>query len=178
MQTETIVFGGGCFWCTEAVFLMIKGVESVEPGYAGPKYKNEKGPSYEEVSTGATPYVESAKVVYDPNRVAFPELLQIYFASHDPTQANGQGNDIGPQYRSAIFYTTPRQKQMAEHYIEVIGKGSIKPIVTSVEPLVAFYKAEDYHQKYYENHKDAGYCQLIIAPKLEKVEKKFGNLLK
>jgi peptide-methionine (S)-S-oxide reductase len=157
---------------------MIKGVESVEPGYAGPKYKNEKGPSYEEVSTGATPYVESAKVVYDPNRVAFPELLQIYFASHDPTQANGQGNDIGPQYRSAIFYTTPRQKQMAEHYIEVIGKGSIKPIVTSVEPLVAFYKAEDYHQKYYENHKDAGYCQLIIAPKLEKVEKKFGNLLK
>ena len=160
---------------------MIKGVEGVEPGYAGPvrsAASKGAGPTYEEVSTGKTPYVESAKVVYDPDRVAFPELLQIYFGSHDATQANGQGNDIGPQYRSAVFYTTQRQKEMTEHYIQMIGKGSVKPIVTTVEPLVAFYKAEDYHQKYYENHKDAGYCQLVIAPKLEKVEKRFANLIK
>jgi peptide-methionine (S)-S-oxide reductase len=181
MEQETIVFGGGCFWCTEAVFLMIKGVESVEPGYAGPAYKNAKGPSYEEVSTGKTPYVEGAKVVYDPNAISFPELLQVYFGSHDPTQANGQGADIGPQYRSAVFYTTERQKEMTEHYVnnlnELVYKG-VKKVVTSVEPLQEFYKAEDYHQKYYENHKDAGYCQLVIAPKVEKVQAKFANLLK
>ncbi len=175
---ETIVFGGGCFWCTEAVFLMIKGVESVEPGYAGPVHTRSTGPTYAEVSTGATPYVESAKVVYDPDRIAFPELLQIYFASHDPTQADGQGNDIGPQYRSAVFYTTERQREMTEHYIRNLGFGFVKPVVTSVEPLKQFYKAEDYHQKYYENHKTEGYCQLIVAPKVEKVEKKFANLLK
>ena len=100
-----------------------------------------KGPSYDEVSTGTTPYVESAKVVYDPDHIAFPELLQVYFGSHDPTQYNGQGNDIGPQYRSAVFYTTPRQKEMTAHYIKVLGQGSIKPIVTAVEPLEHFYKA-------------------------------------
>jgi peptide-methionine (S)-S-oxide reductase len=102
----------------------------------------------------------------------------VYFASHDPTQANGQGNDIGPQYRPAVFYTTVRQMDMTEHYIKMLSGGFVKPIVTSVEPLVEFYKAEDYHQKYYENHKDAGYCQLIIAPKVEKIEQKFKNLLK
>ncbi len=179
MGHETIVFGGGCFWCTEAVFLMIKGVQSVEPGYAGPAYKTAKGPSYEEVSTGTTPYVESAKVVYDPDAIAFPELLQVYFASHDPTQANGQGNDIGPQYRSAVFYTTERQKEMTQMYIKNLGLAhGVKPVVTAVEPLQEFYVAEDYHKKYYENHKDAGYCQLIITPKVEKVQAKFKNLLK
>jgi peptide-methionine (S)-S-oxide reductase len=174
---ETIVFGGGCFWCTEAVFLMIKGVQSVEPGYAGPAYKNEKGPSSEEVSTGTTPYIESAKVVYNPDEIAFPELLQVYFGSHDPTQPNGQGNDIGPQYRSAVFYTTERQKEMTEHYIKRLNTG-VKPIVTLVEPLDHFYKAEDYHQKYYESHRDAPYCQLIIDPKIEKIQQKYKNLLK
>lgn len=178
MHAETIVFGGGCFWCTEAVFLMIKGVESVEPGYAGPEYKNAKGPGYEEVSTGATPYVESAKVVYNPDLIAFPELLQVYFGSHDPTTPNRQGNDVGPQYRSAVFYTTERQKQMAEMYIKNIQPMLSRTIVTSVEPLVKFYLAEDYHQKYYENHKGANYCQLIIAPKIEKVQEKFKDLLK
>ena len=178
MERETIVFGGGCFWCTEAVFLMIKGVESVEPGYSGPAYKNDRGPSYEEVSTGQTPYVESAKVVYDADHIAFPELLQVYFGSHNPTTPNRQGDDVGPQYRSAIFYTTTRQKEMAERYIENIQHSYEKKIVTTVEPLVAFYKAEDYHQKYYENHKGAGYCQLVIAPKIEKVQEKFPNLLK
>ncbi len=158
--------------------MVIKGVQSVEPGYAGPMHVRSTGPTYEEVSTGKTPYVESAKVVYDPDAIAFPELLQIYFASHDPTQADGQGSDLGPQYRSAVFYTTERQKQMAEHYIKMIGHGFVKPVTTSVEPLKQFYKAKDYHQKYFENHKDAGYCQLTIAPKIEKVEKKFKNLLK
>ncbi len=139
---------------------MIKGVQSVEPGYAG------------------TPKAEVVKIEYDPDLIAFPELLQIYFASHDPTQADGQGNDIGPQYRSVVFYTTERQKQMTEHYIRNLGYGFAKPIVTSVELLQKFYKAEDYHQKYYETHKDAGYCQLVIAPKVEKVQAKFRSLLK
>ena len=178
MHEETIVFGAGCFWCTDAVFLMIKGVKSVEPGYAGPGYKNEKGPSYEEVSTGRTPYVESAKIVYDPDAISFPELLQVYFQSHDPTELNRQGGDVGPQYRSVVFYTTERQRQMTEHYIKMLATGNVKPVVTAVEPLVTFYKAEDYHQKYYENHKDAGYCQLVIAPKVEKVQQKFKDLLK
>ena len=177
-QTETIVFGSGCFWCTEAVFLMIKGVKSVEPGYAGPMHQRSTGPTYEEVSTGATPYVESAKVVYDPDFISFPELLQIYFQSHDPTEVNRQGNDVGPQYRSVIFYTTERQKEMSEHYIKMIGMGSPKPIATTVEPLKSFYKAENYHQNYYANNKEAGYCKLIIAPKLAKVEQKFKDLLK
>jgi len=178
MEQETIVFGGGCFWCTEAVFLMIKGVISVEPGYSGPEYKTVKGPSYEEVSTGTTRYVESAKIVYDPDHIAFPELLQVYFGSHDPTTPNRQGNDVGPQYRSAIFYTTERQKQMSEMYIQNIQMLVPNKIVTTVEPLVQFYKAEDYHQKYYEAHKDAPYCQLVITPKVEKVQEKFKNLLK
>ncbi len=178
MQHETIVFGGGCFWCTEAIFLMIKGVESVDPGYAGPEYKTSKGPSYEEVSTGETPYVESARVVYDPDQIAFPELLQVYFGSHDPTTPNRQGNDVGPQYRSAVFYTTERQKQMTEMYIQNIQVNFSNKIVTTVEPLIQFYVAEDYHKKYYENHKGAAYCQLVIAPKVEKVQEKFKNLLK
>jgi len=175
---ETIVFGGGCFWCTEAIFLMLKGVVSVEPGYAGPKYKTDAGPSYAEVCTGTTPYVESAKVVYNPDLIAYEELLQVFFGSHDPTTPNRQGNDVGPQYRSVIFYTTPRQKEKAEHYIHLIAGGYTKPIVTTVEPLEQFYLAEDYHRQYYEHHKDAGYCQLVIAPKIEKVQEKFGNLLK
>lgn len=173
---ETIVFGAGCFWCTEAVFLMIKGVKSVEPGYAGPTYKTDKGPSYEEVCTGSTPYVESAKVVYDPDHISFPELLQVFFQSHDYTQKNGQGNDIGPQYRTVIFYTTERQKQMAEHYVMMLKSG--KDVATTVEPLQHFYLAEDYHKKYYENHKTAGYCQLVIAPKVEKVQTQLKHLLK
>lgn len=193
---EAIVFGGGCFWCTEAVFLRIKGVQSVEPGYAGPQYTNEgnqislrnegnqislrAGPSYEEVATGATPYVESAKVAYDPDLISFPELLQVFFGSHDPTEVNRQGSDVGPQYRSVVFYTTERQKKMTEHYINTLNLtyAGAKKIATTVEPLEYFYKAEAYHEKYYENHKDAPYCRLVITPKVEKVRGKFKNLLK
>lgn len=178
MQNETIVFGGGCFWCTEAVFKMLKGVHEVLPGYAGPVYKTDKGPSYDEVCTGTTPYVESAKIVFNPDEIAYEELLQVYFQSHDPTTPNRQGNDVGPQYRSVIFYTTDRQKEKSEHYVKVIQASYTRPIVTTVEPLEQFYVAENYHHDYYENHKDAGYCQLVIAPKVEKVQEKFKNLLK
>lgn len=178
-QTETVVFGAGCFWCTEAVFGMLKGVVSVEPGYTGPSASSGQAVTYEYVSTGKTPYVEVAKIVYNPDELAFEELLQVFFSAHDATQVNGQGNDIGTQYRTAIFYTTPRQQQKAQHYIDVLNKSAgTKRIVTTVEPLGTFYPAEGYHKKYYESHKDAAYCQLIIDPKVEKIQTKFKNLLK
>lgn len=176
METETIVLGGGCFWCTEAVFLMLKGVKSVEPGYAGGHVRN---PTYEQVSTGETGHAEVIKIVYDPNKLAFEEILRVFFASHDPTTLNRQGNDVGSQYRSAIFYTTPRQGEKAKHYIDVLNKSGVQRIVTEVTPLGdTYYPAEDYHKKYFENHKDAPYCELVIAPKVEKVGQKFKNLLK
>lgn len=161
MQTETIVFGGGCFWCTEAVFKMLKGVVSVEPGYAG------------------SPKAEVVKIEYNPDKIAFEELLQVFFGTHDPTTLNQQGNDVGPQYRSAIFYTTERQRQKAQHYVDVINKSvGVKKIVTEIAPLKKFYPAEDYHKNYFTNNPQAGYCQLVIEPKVEKVEQKFKNLLK
>jgi peptide-methionine (S)-S-oxide reductase len=175
MDTETIVFGNGCFWCTEAVFAMIKGVVSVEPGYSGGKVAN---PTYEQVSSGTTGHAEVIKIVYNPDIVSYEEILQVFFTTHDPTSLNRQGNDVGPQYRSVIFYANERQKEKTEHYIKVLSKAHTKPIVTAVEPLRGFYPAEDYHKKYYESHKDAPYCQLVIAPKVEKVEEKFKNLLK
>ena len=175
---ETIIFGGGCFWCTEAVFLMFKGIKSAEPGYAGPSTSSGQAPTYEEVSTGKTPYTEAVKIVYDPDQLSFEELLQIFFATHDPTTPNRQGNDIGPQYHSAIFYTTERQKEKSEHYRMVLGTMLQKPIVTKITPLEAFYPAEDYHKQYYEHHKDAPYCELVIDPKVEKVQEKFKKLLK
>ncbi len=173
--------GGGCFWCTEAVFGMLKGVASIEPGYASTEYQGltlMKGPSYEEVSTGTTPYIEVIKIEYDPDRIAFEELLRVFFATHAPTTPGRQGNDVGPQYQSAIFYTTPRQQEKAEHYIKVLNEHASKKLVTKILPLDTFYKAEDYHKNYYEKNKGAGYCQLVIAPKVEKVETKFKDLLK
>lgn len=172
-NAETIVFGGGCFWCTEAVFQRLKGVKSVEPGYAGGHVDH---PTYEQVSTGETGHIEVIKIVYDPDQIAFEELLQVFFATHDGTTPNRQGNDIGPQYNSAIFYTTPRQKEKAEHYISVLQSAGQK-IITQVRELGTFWLAEDYHKNYYERNKSAGYCQLIIAPKVEKVETKFKTLL-
>ncbi len=175
MQQETIVLGGGCFWCTEAVFSMLKGISSVEPGYAGGTVTN---PTYEQVSMGNTGHIEVIKIDYDLDQIAFEEILQVFFETHDPTTPNRQGNDVGPQYHSAIFYTTDRQKEKAEHYVKMIALKYTKPIITTIAPLKTFYKAEDYHQKYYENHKDAGYCQVVIDPKVEKVQEKFKNLLK
>ncbi len=182
MQTEEVVLGGGCFWCTEAVFRTLKGIVSVSPGYAGPHTNHvgvgAGGPTYEQVSTGKTPYIEVIKIEYDPDQLSFEEILHVFFTTHDPTTPERQGNDVGEQYSSAIFYTTEQQKQKSMHYISAIGKSFEKPIVTKVLSLDTFYPAEDYHKNYFEKNKSTGYCQLVIAPKVEKVEEKFKHLLK
>ena len=174
---EVIAFGGGCFWCTEAVFKMLDGVISVLPGYAGGAVSN---PTYEQVSTGVTGHAEVAWLEYDSKRISLEDLLSVFFTAHDATTLNRQGNDVGTQYRSIIFYTTEDQKNKAERYIQEINESTQegKPIVTEVKKLDAFYPAEDYHKNYFENHKDEMYCQLVINPKLKKVEEHFANLLK
>lgn len=176
-MAETAVFGGGCFWCTEAVFKMLTGVSRVEPGYAGGRSEN---PSYEEVSTGRSGHVEVAKVEYDPAQVAYRTLLTIFFASHDPTTIDRQGSDVGSQYRSVVFYTTTQQRDEAEAFIREINDSAElgDPVVTSVEPLDKFYAAEEYHHDYYARNRSAGYCQIVINPKLEKVKSTFAELLK
>jgi len=176
-MTETAVFGGGCFWCTEAVFKMLKGVSAVEPGYAGGQMEN---PSYEEVSTGRSGHVEVVKVDYDPSLVSYRTLLTIFFASHDPTTIDRQGNDVGSQYRSVVFYTTNAQRDEAKAFIREINDSAKhgEPVVTSVEPLEKFYPAEEYHRDYYVRNQSAGYCHVVINPKLEKVKEQFGELLK
>lgn len=177
MKKDIAVFGGGCFWCTEAVFKMLRGVSAVEPGYAGGHIEN---PTYEQVSGGNTGHVEVVHVEYDPEEISYGELMTVFFGSHDATQVNRQGNDVGEQYRSVIFYTTDEQKAQAEKSIENLNKSAEegKPIVTTVEPISNYSTAEDYHKNYYESNKNAGYCQVIIAPKLEKVQKEFAALLK
>ena len=173
-KTEIAVFGGGCFWCTEAVFEMLKGVKSVTAGYAGgPSAGSGQAPTYEEVCSGKTGHAEVIKVEYDPDLISYEDLLTVFFASHDPTTLNQQGNDVGVQYRSLILYTTPEQKSAAEKFIE-----EIKPVVTEVKPLEHFYEAEPYHQDYYQKNKSAPYCQVVINPKLEKVKERFSQLLK
>lgn len=174
---EVAVFGGGCFWCTEAVFKMLKGVTSVEPGYAGGITKN---PTYEEVSSGDTGHVEVIRIEYDPHEIIYHDLLTVFFGSHDATQMNRQGNDVGTQYRSVIFYTNVAQKEVAEKYIKELDESTTEgePIVTTVEPLDTFYPAEDYHKNYYAQNKNQGYCQVIIAPKLQKVQQQYAALLK
>ncbi len=178
-MTEIAVFGGGCFWCTEAIFNMMKGVVDVRPGYAGGPASG-SGPTYEEVCTGTTGHAEVIRIEYDPNLVPYEDLLKVFFGSHDPTTLNRQGNDVGTQYRSVIFYTTPSQKEIAESKINEINQSAKlgQPIVTEVSPLDQFYEAEDYHQKYFENHQNNGYCQVVINLKLEKVQKEFADLLK
>lgn len=175
MDSESVVLGGGCFWCTEAVFRALKGATSVMPGYTGGASAY---PTYEQVSTGNTGHVEVINVEYDPDEISFEEILHVFFATHDPTTLNRQGGDVGAQYASAIFYTTPRQKEKAEHYIQALSHGAYAgPIVTKVAPLGSFYPAEDYHHNYFAKNRSAGYCQLVIAPKLDKVEEKFRHLL-
>lgn len=175
-MTEKAVFGGGCFWCTEAVFQMLKGVSLVYPGYAGGNVPN---PTYEQVCTGDTGHAEVVVVEYDPSQIAYKDLLTVFFGSHNPTEKNRQGADVGTQYRSVIFYTTEDQKREAEEYIKEINttEGG-KPIVTEVEPLTQVYAAETYHKDYFTNHTSAPYCQLVINPKLDKVKERFANLLK
>jgi peptide-methionine (S)-S-oxide reductase len=177
MKTEIAVFGGGCFWCTEAVFKMLKGVSAVEPGYAGGRVPN---PTYDQVSMGNTGHVEVARVEYDPSQVSFKSLMTVFFGSHDATQINRQGNDVGEQYRSVIFYTTDEQKKEATDFIAGLNASAKDgdPIVTTVEPLTNYSTAEDYHKNYYANNSNQGYCQVIIAPKLQKVQEKFAELLK
>jgi len=176
-KSAVAVFGGGCFWCTEAVFDELRGVKSVVSGYAGGSTKN---PSYEEVCGGRTGHAEVIKIEFDPEKIAFKDLLTVFFATHDPTTLNRQGNDVGTQYRSAIFYANEEQKREAEAFIKELNdsKSFGKPVVTTLEPLGEFYEAEDYHQKYYANNPYQPYCQYMIPPKLNKLHKQFGALLK
>lgn len=172
---KTAVFGGGCFWCTEAVFKMLHGVVSVAPGYAGGAVEN---PTYEQVCTGDTGHAEVIRIEFDPAKISYRDLLTVFFATHDSTTLNRQGNDVGTQYRSIILYTEDTQKEDAEEQIEEINKenGSGR-VVTEVMPLGAFFPAETYHKDYYERNPEAAYCQIIINPKLEKVQKTFEKLL-
>ena len=176
-RSKVAVFGGGCFWCTEAVFDELRGVESVMSGYAGGSTKN---PTYEEVCGGRTGHAEVIKIDFDPGEIAFKDLLTVFFATHDPTTLNRQGNDVGTQYRSAIFYADEEQKREAEAFIKELNdsKAFGKPVVTTLESLGEFYEAEDYHQKYYANNPYQPYCQYMIPPKLNKLHKQFSALLK
>ncbi len=176
-RTDTATFGTGCFWCTEAVFQELKGVIKVTSGYSGGHAAN---PSYEEVCTGTTGHAECLQIIYDPSIITFDELLEVFWESHDPTTLNRQGNDIGTQYRSAIFYHNAEQKEKAEHYkAELTRSGAYdKPIVTEITAFTKFYPAEDYHQNYYNTHGSQPYCYLVIKPKVEKFEKVFAGKLK
>ncbi len=174
---EKVAFGGGCFWCTEAVFLLIKGVVSVTPGYAGGKTDN---PTYNQVSMGTTGHAEVIQIEYEADQVSFEKLLEVFFASHDPTTINRQGNDVGTQYRSIILYTTDEQKRLAEQTIADFTNAATysKPIVTEVVSLTRFYPAEEYHKNYYATHPDEPYSQIVIAPKVEKLKQKHPEFLK
>ena len=176
-MTETAVFGGGCFWCTEAVFKMLKGVSSVAPGYAGGRTDN---PTYMQVMKGGTGHAEVVRIEYDPTILSFHSLLTVFFATHDPTTLNRQGADIGEEYRSVILATTPSQEEEAKAFMAQLNASSEKgaPIVTEVVRLQKFYDAEEYHKNYYEKNKQTNrYCEIVINPKLEKVQKEFSELL-
>ena len=177
MTNETIVLGGGCFWCTEAVYVKVRGITDVESGYCNGQVKN---PSYEAVCTGTTGHAEVVKLEYDPSQVTTRQILEIFFVVHDPTQLNRQGNDTGTQYRSGIYYTTPGQKAEAEKIIgEFTGDNAFgKPIVTEVKPLENYSAAEAYHQDFFEKNPHQGYCMAVAAPKVAKFRKTFKELAK
>lgn len=174
---EIAVFGGGCFWCTEAVFKMLDGVVSVVPGYAGGEKPN---PTYDEVYSGLTGHAEATHIEYDPAKISFRTLLTVFFATHDPTTVNRQGPDVGEQYRSIVLYTTPAQKEEAEAFIHEVDESSVhgNSVVTEVKSLAEFYEAENYHRDYFARNPGVAYCNLIISPKVEKVQKEFAKLLK
>jgi peptide-methionine (S)-S-oxide reductase len=174
---ELATLGGGCFWCTEAVFSELNGVVKVEPGYSGGAAPN---PTYQEVCTGRTGHAETIQITYDPKIITYKELLQIFFTTHDPTTLNRQGADVGTQYRSIIFYHTADQKQIAADVIREIESKGVwdKPIVTELKPLQVFYKAEDYHQEYFKRNPTQAYCQIVIAPKVAKLRKQYHERLK
>lgn len=174
---ETAVLGGGCFWCTEAVFARLNGVEEVIPGYSGGDIEN---PSYEQVTTGRTNHAESIKITFDSEKISFEQILEVFFATHDPTTLNRQGADVGTQYRSVIFYLDEKQKEIAQNLID--QKNSSKefdsPIVTTLEKFEKFYTAEEYHFRYYDNNPQNSYCSIVISPKVKKLFEKFPELIK
>lgn len=171
---ETATFGSGCFWCTEAVFQRLQGVQSAVSGYSGGTVPD---PSYDEVCTGTTGHAEVVQVTYDPAVVTYPQLLEVFWRSHDPTERDRQGDDVGPQYRSVVFYHTDRQRQLAERYRRRIDAAGVyaAPIVTEIEPFTGFYPAGPDHQDYYDRHMRRGYCRVVIGPKLEKLKAIFGD---
>lgn len=178
MDTQTALFGGGCFWCTEAVFQRLKGVVSVVPGYTGGTLPN---PRYEDITKGNSGHAEVSKIEFNPEQIKFEDLLNVFFATHDPTTLNRQGADTGTQYRSAIFYTSGEQKDQAEKFIKILEQERIfnKPIVTEIRPLEKFYEAEEYHKNYYNQNANSNpYCTMVINPKLQKLKEKFYELMK
>ena len=176
-SVQVATFAGGCFWCTEAVFLEVKGVKKIVSGFTGGFIKN---PAYREVCNETTGHAEGIQITFNPKEVAYEDLLEIFFATHDPTTLNKQGADVGTQYRSAIFYHSQVQKTKATAYIQLIEKEKLyaNPIVTQIEEAGVFYLAEDYHQNYYNQNKEQGYCQYVIAPKLDKLRKYYKSKLK
>lgn len=174
---DTATFGEGCFWCTEAYFQRLNGVEKVLSGYGGGFVEN---PTYEQVCDKNTGHIELCRIIYDPAKISYDELLEVFWKTHDPTTKDQQGNDKGPQYRSAIFYHNQSQKEKAEKYMTELNKSGAwaNPIVTVIEPFKNFYPAENYHQDYYNNNQNQGYCRFVIQPKLEKFEKVFKAKLK
>jgi len=176
-QMETAIFAGGCFWCTEAFFTDLKGVEKVVSGYIGGKTES---PTYKEVCEGYSGHAEAIQIVFDPSQVSYEDLLEIHFATHDPTTLNRQGADVGTQYRSEIFYTSEAQKASAENFIKLLTDQNIfeKKIVTKISAASKFYAAEDYHQHYYAQNPNQPYCQAVIAPKLAKLQKNYKSKLK
>jgi peptide-methionine (S)-S-oxide reductase len=177
IETDTATFGAGCFWCVEAVFKELKGVIAVTPGYAGGNVKN---PSYREVCTGNTGHAEVCQIIFDSSVIKFKDLLEVYWQTHDPTSINKQGNDVGTQYRSVIFFHNTEQHDIAEYYKKKLNESGAfdGPIVTELVPLTTFYSAEDYHKDYYSKNPDQPYCTLVILPKLEKFHKAFKSKLK
>jgi peptide-methionine (S)-S-oxide reductase len=177
LALDTATFGTGCFWCTEAIFQQLEGVEKVTSGYSGGTVAN---PTYEQVCSKTTGHAECLNIMYDPKKISFDELLEVFWQTHDPTMLNRQGADVGTQYRSVIFYHNEEQRAKAAKYKTELDKSGAfdNPIVTTLEPFTVFYPAEDYHQNYYNNNTGQGYCQFVIRPKVEKFEKVFKSKLK
>jgi len=175
MATETATLGGGCFWCLEAVFQELKGVQHVENGYAGGNVPN---PTYEQVCDGNTGHAEVVRVEFDPGVISYREILEIFFTIHDPTTPNRQGNDVGTQYRSVIFYHSPEQQEIARQVIACMASVWDAPIVTEISPAQAYYRAEDYHQNYFRQHPLQGYCAFVVAPKVAKFRNVFADKAK
>jgi peptide-methionine (S)-S-oxide reductase len=174
-QAEVAILGGGCFWCLEAVYLEVRGVTGVESGYMG---GHQADPTYEQVCAGATGHAEVVRLEFDPAQISYRDILEVFFTIHDPTTLNRQGNDVGSQYRSAIFFTSPQQEAVARQVVAEMANVWDAPIVTEVTPAATWYKAEAYHQDYFRQHPLQGYCAFVVAPKVSKFRKTFANHLK